>query len=125
VRRLHSLAVYLFTVALVTSMLAVYLFLPNLKFISNLFDEEPGSKLLLQSIASCIYTFSFAALFPVQVYFYLRFAQANRKSYTKLTGTDSNSPLRFLVKNAWICCVTFTLNLLYFLFLLGTDAWMK
>jgi hypothetical protein len=125
VRRLHSISRYLFVVSIVTSILAVYLFIPDLALIRSLVEEQPRSKFALQGIASGIYTVCFTILFPVQVYFYWRFVQTTKNMYAE--GHKFNSPhaLKFLLKNAWVSCITFSLNVVYSLFAIGINAWVK
>jgi uncharacterized membrane protein len=120
-RRLHSISKYLLIVAILISLLGLVMFLPGIKMIRSWMNNDMSAGVPVHVIVSVIYTFVFIVFFPLQVFYYYKFSQTGRRSYLETDKNEFNKSLRFLVSNAWICCITYTLNLLYFLFLVYAE----
>lgn len=118
-RRLHRLSVYLFVVSVLISILGLVLFLPTLKNIGNVFSEVTFSKAGLQMLVSVVYTVVFIVLFPVQMFYYFKFAKAIR--IQNRLSTPNPLSANYLLMNAKISCVTFTVNLIYFIIFTYTE----
>jgi hypothetical protein len=110
-RRLYRLSVYLFAVSILISILAFLLFAPTLKNPGGLFKDIFRSLAGLSIGVSAIYTLVFIVLFPVQTFYYYKFARAIRRQNPV---TSQSQIWQYLLMNARISCITFTVNLVYF-----------
>jgi hypothetical protein len=112
--KFRFLAGFLFLLSILTTIVGLFNFYLRIRYFGLDFSKD--SIIKSQVWASRIYGLFFHILFPIQVYFYFRFAQENKESTEKQNDENFNGSFKFLFLNAQLSLITFSLNLVYVIF---------
>lgn len=112
--KFRSVASFLFILSILSTIVGLFNFYLRI----NYFGLELSKNSIVKSEiwVSRIYALLFHVLFPIQTYFYFKFAQENKVSIEEQNDENFNQSFKFLFLNARLSIITFLLSLLYVIF---------
>ena len=112
--KFRPLVSILFVLSILITIVGLFNFYLRISYFSLANSRNPIIK--SQIWVDRIFALLFHILFPIQVYFYFKFALENKISTERQNDESFNQSFRFLFLNARLSVITFLLNLLYVIF---------